>query len=146
MSAAPRSGANASNTLARSACGLNTCICPAKTSARYPSPAKAKLLCPLGKLLHPSWRVWWFVSVQVAIVIKVCCGVPPFGLHLAIKSGRGRPTEFFTTSVRNEERVRLMKRPKMVTWVLCTPGWKIAAQRDRMSNGKRPAYAIFQPG
>ena len=26
-------------------------------SARYPSPLKAKLLCPLGKLLHPSCKM-----------------------------------------------------------------------------------------
>lgn len=80
------------------------------------------------------------------MVIKACFGVSFFGLHLAIKSGRGRPTEFFMTSVINEERMRLMNRPKIVTWALCNPGWKTAAHRHRRSNGTMPAYTMFQAG
>ncbi len=80
------------------------------------------------------------------MVIKPCSGVPFFGLHLAIKSGRGRPTEFFMTSVINEVRMRLMNSPKMVTWALCNPGWKTKAHRQRRRNGTRPAYTMFQAG
>ena len=43
--------------------------------ARYPRPLKAKLLCPLGKLLHPSCRIWWSVSWQTSIETSPCLGV-----------------------------------------------------------------------
>lgn len=143
-------------TRARSVLGRKTCICPAKNlsksafhlfhrtwdtyRARYPSPLKEKLLCPLGKLLQPSWSVCSPVSVQIVIVTREFIGVPFAGLHLAIRSGLGRPTEFLTTSVRNEVKIRLMKSPSIVTCTLCPPGLSIAAQAIRTSNGIPPPY------
>lgn len=49
---------------------------------------------------------------------SLSAGVPFSGLHLAIKSGRGRPTAFLITSVINEVRNNDMKRPRIVTFVL----------------------------
>lgn len=49
-------------------------------------------------------------------------------------------------SVINEVRMRLMNRPKIVTWALCNPGWKKKAHRHRRSNGTMPAYTMFQTG
>ncbi len=97
--AAPRSGETASNAFIRSVLGRKTCICPAKNRARNPNPLNAKLECPEGKLLHPSCKVWGSVSVQTEISTRIFCGVVGAGLQRDIKSGRGRPTAFLTTSV-----------------------------------------------
>lgn len=115
-------------------------------SARYPRPLNAKLLCPLGKLLHPSCKVWWSCSVHTSIVTSLCSGVLLAGLQRAIRSGRGRPTAFFMTSVMNDVRIKLIRKPRMVTWVLWIPGWMTAAQRISIRNGRRPEYAIFHAG
>lgn len=42
--------------------------------------------------------------------------------------------------------MRLMNRPRIVTWALCNPGWKTTAHRHRRSNGTTPAYTMFQAG
>lgn len=42
--------------------------------------------------------------------------------------------------------MRLINRPKIVTWALCSPGWKRIAHRHRRSNGTMPAYNMFQAG
>lgn len=70
---AQRRGDSAMRQRHRSVRGLKTCICPemklrrrlegailrqkASYKDRYPSPANEKLLCPLGKLRHPSCRM-----------------------------------------------------------------------------------------
>ena len=112
-------------------------------SARYPRPLNARLLWPLGKLLQPSCKVWCDFSVQTSIVTRVCSGVPFFGLHRATRSGRGRPTEFFTTSVRNVASITLMARPRIVTLILCTVGRNIKAQEINIQRGRTTAYPMF---
>ena len=112
-------------------------------SARYPSPLNARLLWPLGKLLQPSCRVWCDFSVQTSIVTRECSGVPFFGLHRAIRSGLGRPTEFFTTSVRKVASITLIARPRTVTLILCAVGRNIKAQKRNIKRGRTTAYPIF---
>lgn len=93
--------------------------------------------------------------MQTSIVTRECSGVPFAGLHRAIRSGLGRPTEFLTMSVRKDVKIRLMKRPSIVTCNLCPPGLNMMAHTRISSNGKPPAYAnshaasyelrVFQP-
>lgn len=122
MSAAPRRGAMARSAFARSVRGRRTCSWPAMNRLRYPSPANAALLWPLGKLRQPSWRVWWFVSVQISKVTSWCAGVPFAGLQRARRSGRGRPTAFLIMSVMKVVRRKEIARPRRVTWVLWGEG------------------------
>ena len=112
-------------------------------SARYPSPLNARLLWPLGKLLQPSCRAWWDFSVQTSIVTRECSGVPFFGLHRAIRSGLGLPTEFFTTSVRKVASITLIARPRIVTLILCAVGRNINAHKRIIQRGRTTAYPIF---
>ena len=56
--------------------------------------------------------------MQTSTPTSLFLGVPDAGLHLASKSGRGRPTAFLKVSVRKEVRKREMKRPRTVTWIL----------------------------
>ena len=105
--AAPSKGASAIRTFPKSVLGLKICNWPQKNRARKPSPLKAKLECPLGKLLHPSCKVWWSFSVHTSIVTSVFSSVPGAGLQRDIKSGRGRPTAFLMTSVIKDESIIL---------------------------------------
>lgn len=56
--------------------------------------------------------------MQTLHVTSLSAGVPFSGLHLAIRSGRGRPTAFLITSVMKDVRNSDMKRPRIVTFVL----------------------------
>ena len=69
--------------------------------------------------------------------MRVCSGVPFLGLQRAIRSGLGRPTEFFTTSVRNVVSMMLIARPNIVTFVLCRPGLSTMAHRKNMHSGRK---------
>lgn len=158
--AAPSNGASASRTFPRSVLGRKTWVCPAKNNARNPSPAKAKEECPEGKLLHPSWRVWWSTSVQTSMVTSLFSGVPGVGLHREMRSGRGLPTAFLITSVIKEVRIKLaknqlspasnafstnpIKNPSIVTCHLCRFAFEIPSQSARDAHGTTPAYIKFQ--
>lgn len=84
--------------------------------------------------------------MHTAIVTSLCSGVLLAGLQRAIRSGRGRPTAFFMTSVMNDVRIKLIRKPRIVTWVLWMPGWMTIAQRISIRNGRRPEYAMFHAG
>jgi hypothetical protein len=62
--------------------------------------------------------------------------VPGAGLHLAMRSGRGRPTAFLMMSVMNRVRIMLMNQPRIVTWALCVPGRRRRAQSTRVPRGR----------
>lgn len=142
--AAPRRGARARRPRARSVRGRSECNWPARNKDRNPRPAKAKLLCPLGKLLHPSCSVCESVSVQTRHVTSVSAGVPFSGLHLAIRSGRGRPTAFLITSVIKEVRNSDMKRPRIVTFVLWPSRLVRRMNRRMQTSGTPMLYANSQ--
>jgi len=149
-----------SSVLERSVLGRNTCVCPAKKRARNPRPAKESEECPDGKLRHPSWRVWWSVSVHTSIVTSLSVGVPRAGLHLAMRSGRGRPTAFLMTSVTKQLNITLfliskyfgvllkhsylMRSPSIETWNLCRLALETDNQTIKERSGTPTAYAMFQ--
>jgi len=57
--------------------------------------------------------------VQTKYVTSLCCGVSGLGLHLAIRSGRARPTPFFTRSVKKLVNNNEMSSPSIETCKLC---------------------------
>ena len=91
-------------------------------SEKYPSPAKAKLLCPLGKLLHPSCKTLSFGAVHTSIPTSLWLGVSSAGWQRSIRSGLGLPTAFLTTSVKNRVSIKLIRRPRSGICDRCRPG------------------------
>jgi hypothetical protein len=115
-------------------------------SDKYPNPAKPKLLCPLGKLLHASCRICSFACVQTEYVRSLCSGVPRSGWHRSIRSGRGRPTAFLIMSVMKGVRMRETVKPRIVTWNLWVPGRASSPHRARKINGIKAEYIIDHTG
>lgn len=85
---------------------------------KYPNPANAKLLWPLGKLLHPSSRMWLLSWVQTVYPTNTSLGVSFVGLQREIKSGRGIPTAFLITSVTKVVNNIAARKPRIVACVL----------------------------
>lgn len=77
--------------------------------------------------------------MQISKFTSVCSGVPLAGLQREIRSGRGRPTAFFITSVMKLVKIREMKKPRRVTWVLWRGECVIREQARRIRRGMPPA-------
>lgn len=73
-------------------------------------------------------------------MVKMSDGlVPGAGLHLAIRSGRGLPTEFLMMSVIRLVSVMLMMKPNIVTCDLWKPGRASREYIMKKIKGQMPA-------
>lgn len=70
-------------------------VLAARYRIRYHIPHQAKLLCPLGKLLNPSFNLPSSVVVQTVQEVRPWTGLEVRSggrIQRAKRSGRGRPT------------------------------------------------------